>query len=181
MRRYYILHRFFITFRAPCAITFCENFLLHYAQVLHFATIFYYIMRRYYISQRFFITFRAGITFRNIFFITICVSITFRKDFVLRYAQVLHLATFITLCILTHVVVITGACTPDVLQSSCFNNDQREKLTHFLVSGCCARIPHILKGKTRLYTDPGYQNTYFLPYRYRGIVQLFERNDSFQF
>ena len=72
MRRYYISQRFFVTFRVPCAITFRENFVLHYAQVLHFATIFYYIMRRYYISQR--------------FFITLCVGITFRNDFLLHYA-----------------------------------------------------------------------------------------------
>ena len=31
MRRYYISQRFFITFRAPCAITFRENFVLHNA------------------------------------------------------------------------------------------------------------------------------------------------------
>ena len=87
----------FITFRAPCAVTFRENFLLRFVQVftfaicfitlyisitfrndffirfragiLHFATYFYYIMRRYYISQRCRIPLCVGITFRNIYFI----------------------------------------------------------------------------------------------------------------
>ena len=31
MRRYYITQRFFVTFRVPCAITFREKFVLHYA------------------------------------------------------------------------------------------------------------------------------------------------------
>ena len=67
MRRYYISQQFFITLCV--GITFRNDFLLHYAEVLHFATFFYYIMRRYYISQRFCITLCVGITFRNVYYI----------------------------------------------------------------------------------------------------------------
>ena len=79
MRRYYISQRSFITFRAPCAITFRENFVLHYA---------------YYISQQFFFTSCVGVTFRNTFYYIMRRYYISQRFCKLRYA-LLHFATIL--------------------------------------------------------------------------------------
>ena len=82
------------------------------------------------------------------FCITLCIGITFRNDFVLRYADVhvLHFATFITVCVLTHVCNNCLCNNHGLCNINCLRN---KKSTAYVITTAC-----VIKNLTACVTQP---------------------------